>query len=238
MSKQKGRDYSTMLIWAAATVTVVRYAAAFMASDVGKIVGPLSEVITVLMAISGFAMGILDVFGGAYLFDGWRKTMPANDKRWGFRFKVLTFFVFALIVTGVMILVPFTVSRVTHVGMDFVLGVGGKLWGWALLVNLAPYLLIGGVTIGNQIVSIHIIQDEPKKVSESSESFAKVSPPHPTDWRKVLPFLSNEEIMAIAQMRTGEIKNKYHLNTDKTAQNWRVYAGNEVKSRKLKVKVQ
>lgn len=235
MSKQKGHDYSTLLIWAAALVTVVRYAAAFVASDMGQITGVLSDVITFLMGISGLGMGILDVIGGTYLFDGWRRTMPAVGKAWSFRFKVLTVFIFSLMGTGVMILVPFTISRVTHESMGIVLGTGGELWWWALLVNLAPYLLIGGVAIGNQVVSIaqHI---EPAKVSESSETFAKVSPPTPTDWRKVLPFLSNEEILAISQMRTNDIKNKYHLNTDKTAQNWRIYAGNEVKTRGLRVK--
>lgn len=154
MSKQKGHDYSTILIWSAALVTVVRYVAAFIASDLGEIVGWLSEVITFLMGVSGLGMGILDVIGGTYLFDGWRRKMPANDKRWSFAFKVMTAFVFSLIVTGVMILVPFTVSRVTHSSMAVVLGSGGYLYLWSLLVNVAPYLLIGGVAVGNQVVNV------------------------------------------------------------------------------------
>lgn len=154
MSKQKGHDYSTILIWSAAIVTVVRYVAAFIASDMGEIVGWLSEAITFMMGISGLGMGILDVIGGTYLFDGWRRAMPQAGRAWSNRFKVLTFFVFALIVTGVMILVPFTVSRVTHSNMEAVLGQGMLLWTWSLLVNVAPYLLIGGVAVGNQVVSV------------------------------------------------------------------------------------
>src|SRR5690349_20306097 len=141
MTKQKGHDYSTLLIWSAAIVTVVRYAGAFIASDVGEISGPLSELITILMGISGLGMGILDVIGGVYLFDGWRRTMPAAGKAWPFRFKVMTLFVFALIITGVMILVPFTMSRVTHSSMEDILGDRWMLAGWSVLVNLAPYLL-------------------------------------------------------------------------------------------------
>ena len=104
MSKQKGHDYSTILIWAAALVTVVRYIAAFIASDMGQITGKLSDVITFMMGVSGFGMGILDVIGGTYLFDGWRRAMPQTGKAWSSRFKVLTFFVFALICAGVHLL--------------------------------------------------------------------------------------------------------------------------------------
>lgn len=230
MSKQKGHDYSTLLIWSAAVVTVVRYAAAFIASDLGEITGNLSRVITFLIGFSGLGMGILDVIGGTYLFDGWRRTMPATGKAWSFRFKVLTIFILSLILSGVMILVPFTVSRVTHESMELVLGARGGLWWWALLVNLTPYLLIGGVAIGNQVVNV--ASQEPVKVSESEE---KVTGKFPNDWRKVLPYLSNEEILSIAGMRTADIVKKYHLNTDKTALNWRKYAQAEVAQRKLKI---
>lgn len=152
--KQKGHDYSTILIWAAALVTVVRYVAAFIASDLGEIQGRLSEVITFMMGISGLGMGVLDVIGGTYLFDGWRRKMPATGKKWSFAFKVMTILVFSLMATGVMILVPFTVSRVTHTSMADVLGSGGELTWWAFLVNVAPYLLIGGVAVGNQVVTV------------------------------------------------------------------------------------
>jgi hypothetical protein len=177
MSNQKGRDYSTILIWAAAIVTVVRYIAAFIASDMGQITGKLSDVITFMMGISGFGMGILDVIGGTYLFDGWRRAMPQAGRAWSTRFKVLTFFVFALIGAGVMILVPFTESRVTHSSMADVLGQGRGLTWWAFLVNVAPYLLIGGVAVGNQVVTITQTNTHAKtnERANSSRTFANLS---------------------------------------------------------------
>lgn len=160
MGKQKGHDYSTILIWSAAVVTVVRYVAAFIASDMGEITGTLSEIITFMMGVSGFGMGVLDVIGGTYLFDGWRRKMPGSGKRWSFAFKVMTVFIFSLMATGVMILVPFTVSRVTHSSMSDVLGAGRGLTWWAFLVNVAPYLLIGGVAVGNQVVMVNAANTE------------------------------------------------------------------------------
>jgi len=177
MRKQKGHDYSTMLIWAAALVTVVRYSAAFIASDVGQITGVASEVITFMMGISGLGMGVLDTFGGAYLFDGWRRKMPANGVAWSFKFKVLTVIVFALIFTGVLILVPFTVSRVTQTSMADVLSHGALNW-WAFLVNVAPYLLIGGVSVGNQVVTVRTESEpptnEPEPKTNGSRTFASL----------------------------------------------------------------
>ena len=222
---QKGHDYSTLLIWAAALVTVVRYSAAFIASDMGEITGTLSAIITVLMGLSGLGMGILDVIGGTYLFDGWRRAMPASGKGWSFRFKTLTFFVFALMASGVMILVPFTVSRVTHESMDAVLGTGGSLTWWALLVNLTPYLLIGGVAIGNEVVKVSQNSAESfQKVTEQSE---KVSSNFPTDWRKVRKMLSDEDVRWIASNRPGSIAYKFGV-PERTASNWRGYATREV----------
>lgn len=154
MTKQKGHDYSTILIWAAAVVSVVRYSAAFIASDMGKIEGLLSEIITFLLGVSGLGMGLLDTIGGTYLFDGWRRVMPKAGDRWPFRFKVLTFFVFSLFTSGIIILAPFTMSRVAHVSIVDILGSGGWLAFWSVLVNAAPALLIGGVAVGNQVVMV------------------------------------------------------------------------------------
>lgn len=152
--KNKGRDYSELLIWAAALVTVVRYAAAFIASDATQINETLSEIITVAMGLSGLGMGVLDVIGGAYLFTGWQKKMPANGSAWSFKFKVLSFFAIGLIVNGILILIPFTMSRVAGVTIHHILGDGILLFGWSAVVNVAPYLLIGGVSVGSVIVSI------------------------------------------------------------------------------------
>jgi hypothetical protein len=138
------RDYSTMIIWAALLVTVTRYSGAFVASDVGEVSGVWSTVLTVFMALSGVGMGFLDVLGLAYVFDGWRRNLPASGAKWSSRFQVLTVFVIGLFVAGLAILTPFTVSRVNAEGMSATLGDG--VWWWSLAVNLAPLLLIGGVT--------------------------------------------------------------------------------------------
>ena len=222
MKIQKGIDYSNALIWAAALVSTIRYAAAFLASDVGKITGITSEVVTLLLGISGLAMGVLSTFGTAYLFDGWRKKMPAAGNKWPFKFTVLTGFVFAAFIFELAILVPFTVSRMDGLSMSDVLK--GGVWWWSISVNAMPLLLIGGVSVGNQIVSVSSSEGS-AKVSDSPE---KVSENFPNDWRKVLPFLSEQEVRAIAKMTTKNIKEKYHLKTVKTALNWRGYAGDEV----------
>ena len=150
--KLKGRDLSSELIWAAALVGMIRYAAAFLASDVGQIMGITSEIITVLLGVSGFAMGILGTFGTTYLFDGWRKKMPASGQRWAFKFNVLTGFVVLAFVCELAILVPFTVSRMEHTTMSAILG--GGVWWWSTAVNIMPMLLLGGVSVGNQVVSV------------------------------------------------------------------------------------
>lgn len=143
----KGHDYSQLLIWSALAVTVTRYAGAFIASDVTAIPTWLSILLSVFMGVSGLGMGILDVLGLAYVFDGWRRVLPRAGQTWPFRFWVLTAFVLALFVVGVGILVPFTVSRVVGGRMAETLGPVG-VWLWSLAVNLAPYLLIGGIVTG------------------------------------------------------------------------------------------
>lgn len=230
MKLNKGHDYSTLLIWSAAVVTVVRYSAAFIASDMGEIVGWLSNLITILMGLSGLGMGVLDVLGGTYLFDGVRRKMPKAGEAWKPQFKVLVGFVVALMATGVMILVPFTESRVTHKSMEFVLGDGYGLTWWAFLVNLAPYLLIGGVAVGNQVVSV-TSEKLPESSPKVSEGEKKLSEKVPSDWRKVRPYLPDEEVLAISRMSTAEIRAKYYLKTAKTAQNWRNYAQKEISAK-------
>ena len=83
MRQEKGkRDYSGLIIWAALLVTVVRYSGAFVASDVGRVTGWLSDAISIGMAVSGVGMGILDVIGTAYIAEGWRRNLPARGKAW------------------------------------------------------------------------------------------------------------------------------------------------------------
>lgn len=218
MKKTKGTDYSKMLIWSAAMVSIVRYSASFIASDAASIPAWLSDVITFLMALSGIGMGILGAFGTAYLFDGWRHAMPAAGKSWPFRFKILTLFVFGLFVTELCVLVPFTVSRITAQSMHAALG-DYMVWAWGIFVNLAPILLIGGVSVGNQVVAVNQAGNAPEssdnrngKSSENSGNF----PVAKMRWDKV----SADEREWIARASTGDIQSRYGLE-ERTARNWR-----------------
>ena len=47
----KLKDWSERLIWATILISVVRYAAAFAASDVGEITGVASNVLTFFLSI-------------------------------------------------------------------------------------------------------------------------------------------------------------------------------------------
>ena len=84
--KQKGHDYSSVIIWSSALVGMIRYAAAFLASDLGMITGWLSELVTFMLGVSGFFTGILGTFGTAYLYDGWRRKIPATGTKWQNKF--------------------------------------------------------------------------------------------------------------------------------------------------------
>jgi MFS family permease len=144
MKKSKQRDIGQVLIYAALIVMVARYMGAFLASDMNEVNGWVSDLLTGLIAISGAGMGVLDVLGAAFVFDGWRSALPRSGAKWSARFRVLTVIVGLMFSSGIVILVPFTMSRVLEQPMSGVL-VGGWLWVWAVAVNLAPYLLIGGV---------------------------------------------------------------------------------------------
>lgn len=221
---QKGIDYSTALILAAVLVSTIRYAAAFLASDVGKITGVTSEIVTFLLGLSGLAMGVLSTFGTAYLFDGWRKKMPAAGGKWSFKFQALTVFVFAAFIFELAILVPFTVSRMNGVSMTEVLNNG--VWWWSFSVNAMPLLLIGGVSIGNQIVSVSSAESA-ESFRQVSETQGKVSDKFPKDWRKLRKMLTDEEVTKMASSKTGDICYFYGCE-EKTARNWRKYAQAEL----------
>jgi len=155
------RDLSGLLIYAALGVTVPRYIGAFLASDLGHVTGWVSDVLTALMGLSGVGMGVLDILGMAYVFDGWRAKLPKNGERWGSRFRVLTAFVVGLAVCGVGILTPFTLARVQAAGISDVLP-GAWLVVWAVLVNLAPLFLVGGVIVGQSGV-VTVAHAEPQE---------------------------------------------------------------------------
>jgi MFS family permease len=206
-----------LIIWAALWVTVARYVGAFLASDLGQVTGWVSEVLTGLMALSGVGMGFLDVLGLAYVFDGWRKSLPKTGDKWSNRFSVLTVFVVSLFVVGVVILVPFTVARISSAGMYDTLP-GLLAWVWALAVNLAPYLLIGGVTFSH---SGFVTITSAESSTESSGNFRKdsVTSSDVGDWRN----LPEDDRQIIRQLSTADVTTRYGVS-ERTARNWKAKA--------------
>lgn len=151
----KLKDWAERLIWATVLISVVRYAAAFAASDVGQITGVWSSVLTFFLSVTGLGMGVLDTIGGGLLFNGWSKVLPRHGTRGSARFNILSICVFTLLVSGLFILVPFTMSRLSHESVLDALGGKNSFWAWmwSLMVNLIPYVLIAGVFVGNKMVT-------------------------------------------------------------------------------------
>ena len=226
MKKQQGSDYSELLIWAAALVTVVRYAAAFIASDATEINAMLSELITIAMGISGLGMGVLDVIGGAYLFTGWQKKMPANGQAWSFRFKVLSFFAVGLIVNGILILIPFTASRVSGNTMFHILGDGFFLYAWSAVVNVAPYLLIGGVAVGNNVVTVNTNEQANGSANGSQSEKKQANEP------RTYNSLSKSDKYFIVNNDSKLASNEFGV-TARAVQKWRIKVQEEISQGKL-----
>lgn len=223
------KNWVGRLIWATIIVTVVRYSAAFMASDLGMITGWLSDVVTFFLTLTGFGMGILDVLGGGLLFNGLRKVMPRTGDKPSIKFKILSLCVVLLVGSGMIILVPFTMSRLAHESVLDALG--GKFsvwaWVWSSMVNLIPYILIFGVFTGNRLVEeLETSEKVPPKVPTEPESSEKV----PQDWRKVRPLLTADDLSNLARL-TPDGMRSYSAQTGytyKTISNWRSRAREEL----------
>jgi hypothetical protein len=229
----KIKDWSGLLIFSTIVVTVVRYSAAFMASDLGQITGVLSNLVTFFLTLTGFGMGILDVLGGGLLFNGLRKVMPKSGQNPSYKFKVLLWCVITLVVSGLIILVPFTMSRLAH--ESILDSLGGKTimaWVWSTMVNLIPYVLIFGVFTGNKMIE-DLEEETSRKFQESSKSGeegSKKVPEDKLDWRKVRPTLSQEQLLELANFSVEQIKlySKQTGYTYKTISNWRSRAREEL----------
>lgn len=233
----KLKDWADRLIWATVLISVVRYAAAFAASDVGEITGIASNILTFFLSLTGLGMGVLDTIGGGLLFNGWSRVFPKTGSSWSLRFKVLTFCVFTLLISGLFILVPFTMSRLSHESVLSSLGGKNSLaaWTWSTMVNLIPYVLIAGVFTGNKMVSSLEVESSGEvtsKLPEGNDVPKKVTSNLPTDWRKIRPSLSREQVNFIASNEPKDIVKALHDSgfeiTPRTASNWRVYAASEL----------
>jgi hypothetical protein len=231
----KLKDWVDKLIWATILVTVVRYSAAFMASDMGQITGLASEVVTFFLTLTGLGMGILDTLGGGLLFNGWSRVFPRTGTAWSMKFKILTFCVFSLVLSGLVILVPFTVSRLAHESVLDTLGGKGSYWTWLWsgMVNFIPYVLIIGVFAGNKMVtdlesgnSVESSRNVPEQRIEKVESSEK----NPSDWRKVRPTMTKSDLEKLANLVPEQMR-QYASSTGytyKTISNWRMRARQEL----------
>lgn len=224
----KTKNWAPWLVFATMIMMVVRYSAAFAASDMGQITGAGSDFVTFLTGLTGIGMGILDTIGGGFLFNGWSRVFPKNGSAWSMRFRILSLCVFALLVSGMFILVPFTMSRLAHESVLDTLGGKHSFWAWmwSAMVNLIPYVIIGGVFTGNKMV----------EQMETSESFRNVSDSpsntpsnFPQDWRKVRPTLSMDEVTNIAYANTSDIMKIFPGLSERSARNWRTHARDEIK---------
>lgn len=232
------KKWSERLVWATLLVGVVRYAAAFAASDVGEITGLWSDILTFLLALTGIGMGILDTVGGGLLFNGWSRVFPKSGQSWSLRFKVLTVCVFGLLISGMFILVPFTMSRLSHESVLTALGGSGSIWAWVWsgMVNLIPYILIGGVFVGNRIVTSLESEESSKKVTSNlpneQEVTEKVTSNLPADWRKIRPTLNPEQVRYIAASEPREIVQEFAKAgisvSPRNASNWKHNAMKEI----------
>ena len=180
----------------------------------------MSDLITALIGVSGLGMGVLDVLGLAYVFDGWRKTMPKAGQTWPFRFRVLSVFVSGLFLNGLFILTPFTVSRLTNQTMAVTLG-EALTWIWAIAVNVAPYLLVGGIVTAQSGV-VKVAQEE-KSAPELSKSESatlqnprEIVKPARKDWRH----LSHDEKSLVAGFKNARYLATAFEIPESTARDW------------------
>lgn len=233
----KLKDWADRLIWATVLISVVRYAAAFVASDVGQITGTPSNILTFFLSLTGLGMGVLDTIGGGLLFNGWSRVFPKTGHAWGLRFKILTLCVFTLIFSGLFILVPFTMSRLAHESVLDALGGKTSFWSWvwSFMVNLIPYVLIAGVFTGNKMVSSleeETSEKPTRNLPNREKEDEKVSSNLPANWRKIRPSLTPEQVEFIATNEPKNIVMAFAESgfdiTPRTASNWRVYAATEL----------
>jgi hypothetical protein len=115
--------------------------AAFIASDTGELTGFVSILATALIGLSGVGLGLIEVAGTAIMIDGWKRK-GIGSKPW----KILTAFLVGTACLSLVILIPFTVSRLDGRSIAEVMP-GAFGWLWAAAVNLDPFIILAGVSM-------------------------------------------------------------------------------------------
>jgi hypothetical protein len=94
------------------------------------------------------------------------------------------------------------------------------------MVNFIPYIIIGGVFVGNRMVEQMEKTESTGNLPERSESKKENS--GNMDWRKVRLTLSVEEVTNIAYAKTEDIMKAFPGLSERTARNWRTHAREEI----------
>lgn len=157
--------------------------------------------------------------------------MPPNGVKWNLKFKMITFFVFSLFISSMTILVPFTLSRIEQVSISVILGGKGSIgeWSWGIMVNAIPFLIIGGVSLGNKWIE-DLESGNFQESSRNNSNIREEKKEKSADWRKLRPTLSHEDLMNLAKLTPDAIR-QYAAQTGftyKTISNWRISARKEL----------
>jgi hypothetical protein len=100
-----------------------------------------------------------------------------------------------------------------------------------MAVVAMPIILIGGVSLGNQVVTVVAESggNFPESFRKPSEGGAEPSAKLPSNWRQVRKSLTEDQVRAIAIDQTRNIAYNFKID-ERTARNWRKYAQEEVKT--------
>jgi hypothetical protein len=99
---------------------------------------------------------------------------------------------------------------------------GGGIWWWSIAVNIAPYLLIGGATLGN-VGLVSVTQDIEQSLQRPSDDKQPVPQKIDGNWRTVSRKFNQNELVWIANAPEEEIMERYKVSYE-TAHNWIGYA--------------
>jgi len=95
-------------------------------------------------------------------------------------------------------------------------------------VVVMPILLIGGVSLGNQVVTVNVESggNLPESYRNLTGSGVETFTKFPSDWRQVRKMLNAQQVSGIADGEAGIISAMYNV-PERTARNWRKYAREE-----------